>query len=311
MRPKLLWPSVAAGGAVLLFWLFGERWRPLRPSTLAGLKEGGLRGLTVCPGSDQARETDSKAAGRDVRTILKNEVPIGGRAVKAMLVGPLVMAALLVLAAPALTADTATVRGSLTENATVAKAITGARVSVGGVLATVSGQSYAATGVPLGSQPLVVTAPGHVKVEKLVELVAGDNIVDVVLDVQLKTMYMRYYQAYSHGHYRTAWRMMHPDVLDHLVVDGHRYTCRRYARFIKSWATKWISCRYLGIEKTHRVWKTKAGSGLRRQYTNVKCVEYLHRFVWCGQTLRERGNSHWLRETGRWYLIFDNPCLAM
>ena len=45
MRPKLLWPGVAAGGAGLLLWLFGERWRPLRPSTLAGLKEGGLRGL--------------------------------------------------------------------------------------------------------------------------------------------------------------------------------------------------------------------------------------------------------------------------
>jgi hypothetical protein len=66
-----------------------------------------------------------------------------------------------------------------------------------------------------------------------------------------------------------------------------------------------------GIEKTHQVWKTKAGGGLQREYSNVKCVEYLHRIIWCGQTLREQGNSHWVRETGRWYLIFDSPYLAM
>lgn len=230
---------------------------------------------------------------------------------KGMLTGLLAMTALLMFAAPALAADTATVRGTLTENATVIKAVTGAQVSVGGVSATVSGQSYQAIGVPLGTQPLVVTAPGHVKVVKAVELVAGDNVVDVVLDVKLKTTYTRYYQAYSHGHYRTAWGMMHPDVLDHLRVDGRRFTYKRYARFVKSWATRWISGRYLRIEKTHRVWKTAAGSGLQPRYYDVKCIEYLHRLVYCGQLLKERGNSHWLQESGRWYLIFDNPCLAM
>lgn len=230
---------------------------------------------------------------------------------KRMLTGLLAMAGLLVVTAPALAADTATVRGTLTENATVTRTVTSAYVSVGGVVATVTGQTYQATGVPLGSQPLVVTAPGHVKVEKTVELVAGDNVVDIIIDVKLKTMYMRYYQAYSHGHYSTAWRMMHPDVLDHLVVDGSRFTFKRYVRFIKSWATRWISCRYLGIEETHRVWKTAAGSGLQARYSKVKCVEYLHRLAYGGQTQRERGNCHWLKESGRWYLIFDNPCLAL
>lgn len=105
--------------------------------------------------------------------------------------------------------------------------------------------------------------------------------------------------------------MMHPDVLDHLVVDGRRFTYERYARFVKSWATRWISGRYLRIEETHKVWKTAKGSGLQPRYSDVKCIEYLHRYVCYGQAMREQGNSHWLRESGRWYLIFDDPCLAM
>jgi hypothetical protein len=230
---------------------------------------------------------------------------------KGVLTGLLGVAMLLMLAAPAVAADTATVRGTLTENATVVKKIAGARVSVGGVSATVSGQSYEAIGVPVGSQVLVVTAPGHVRLEQTVELAAGDNVVDVALDVLLKTTYLRYYNAYSHGHYRTAWRMMHPDVLDHLVVDGRRFTYERYARFIKSWASRWISCRYLGIEETHKVWKTAKGSGLQARYSNVKCVEYFHKLVYRGMPMEGRGNSHWLRESGRWYLIFYNPCLAL
>jgi ferredoxin len=46
MRRPILRPAIlGVTGATLLLWLFGERWRPVRPSTLNGQKEGGVRGL--------------------------------------------------------------------------------------------------------------------------------------------------------------------------------------------------------------------------------------------------------------------------
>jgi hypothetical protein len=214
--------------------------------------------------------------------------------------------------APAFAAQAGTtVHGALSENAALVKAVVNAKVTVAGVPATITRQTYSVDGVPVGLQPVVVTAPGHTPYRATVEFVPGDNTLDVALDLTLKTSYQRYYKAYTTGHYAAAWKMVHPDVADHLVVDGRRFTLTRYTRFIKSWATRWITGRYLRVEEVHHVWKTKAGSGLEPHYADVRCLEYFHRYVWCGNELSERGNSHWLRVEGRWCLIFDNPCLAM
>jgi hypothetical protein len=225
----------------------------------------------------------------------------------------LIVVLVLVGSAPALAAQpgTATVYGGLSENAALAKAVVNAKVTVAGIPATITGQAYSVDGVPVGLQSVVVTAPGHTPYRATVSFMPGDNTLDVALDLTLKTSYQRYYTAYTTGHYADAWEMVHPDVADHLVVDGRRFTLTRYTRFIKSWAARWITVRYLRVEEVHHVWKTKAGSGLEPRYTDVKCLEYFHRYVWRGNELSERGNSHWLRVEGRWCLIFDTPCLAM
>lgn len=204
--------------------------------------------------------------------------------------------------------ETAVVRGSITENAAVIESVAGASVTIAGVAAVVQDQSYEVSGIPVGQQTLVVTAPGHPKLEKTVELVAGENVVDVVLDLTARTTYLRYFHAYSTGHLRTAWKMMHPDLLDRLDFRKKPFTFKRWAAFM----TNRIHYRTVRIVKirTHETWKPHfPRNGLRRGYADVKCVTT--RFFW-----REDGRdltqlccspSHWQQISGRWYVLFTHP----
>lgn len=207
----------------------------------------------------------------------------------------LVVALGLLGSAPALAEGTAVVRGVLSDNAVVKKAVTGASVTVAGIPATASGQSYEVAGVPTGQQTVVVRAPGHVTHTQVALVLPGDNTVDVSLGLTATETYLRYFDSYNHWRYRTAYKMVHPDI-------RARYPFSRYYKEMWFWThPPFLSTRILSV-RTLASWKPEY---LDKTYTDVKAIKSVRPYKWEGQIVTDRGVGHWDEISGRWYRIFD------
>ena len=208
-----------------------------------------------------------------------------------------VLGLLAAVAAPALADDgtTGSVHGVLTENAVVEKPVVGASVTVAGIPATVSGQSYTVANVPVGQQTIVVSARRHVTTTQLVLLLAGDNTVNVSLGLTARESYLRYFDSYNHFRYRTAYRMVHPDVRAHYPFAKYR----DYMWFFTH--PPYLSTRVLHV-RTLATWRP---AYLHKTYRDVKAITSERPYKWLGHIVTERGVGNWDEISGRWYRIFD------
>jgi hypothetical protein len=203
--------------------------------------------------------------------------------------------ALLALVGPAAAEDTGVVHGTLTDNAVVKRAITDASVSIAGIPSAVDGQTYTVEGVPLGQQMLVVSAPRHVTLRRTVEVLAGDNTVDVSLGITAAETYRRYFNAYNHWKYWTAYKMVHPDVRAHYAFARYRAVMYFFTH------PRYLSMRIVRTS-TLATWRPEY---LQKTYKDVKVIKSVRRYPWMGDIVTERGTGHWDKISGRWYSIFD------
>jgi len=207
-------------------------------------------------------------------------------------VGVVLLGALLIFSSPVLaSADTAVVRGVLTENAAVMKLVVNAKVTIAGVPATVSGQGFTVANVPVGMQSMVASAPGHVTLKKTIDVLPGQNTLTVALAITVGETYRRYFNAYNHARFRVAYRMVHPDVRRHQTLSQFAASIRPFL--------PWLSMRIVGI-KTLAKWRPQY---LGKTYYNVKAVDRVLRYKCIDGVCAERGVRHWDRISGRWYLI--------
>ena len=225
------------------------------------------------------------------------------KSVRAVLLCVVVVAVLALVAAPAVattpssTTDGATtvVHGVLTDNAVVKKAIRNATVTVAGMPATVSGQSYTVADVPVGQQTIVVSAARHVKLTQLVVILAGDNTINVSLGLTAKETYLRYFNSYNHFRYWTAYKMVHPDVRAH-------YPFARYRDYMWFFThPPYLSTRVLQV-RTLATWRPRY---LHKTYRDVKAITSERPYKCMGEIITERGVGQWDEISGRWYRIFD------
>jgi hypothetical protein len=223
-----------------------------------------------------------------------------------ILAAAVLLAALsLVLATPALAQDAAVVHGVLSDNAEVKKPVVNPTVTVAGITATIDGSSYIAQGLPVGPQTLVVAAPGHVTSTQIVTLLPGDNTLDVALDLTVRETYQRYYAAYNHRRFGSAWQMVHPDVRGTMLQWGKRLTYSRYVWYMKGWNLPFLSMR---IERLSNLatWKPQERAGLpHARYTDLKRIVRVIRYRFDGGVVAERCVNQWQQISGRWYIIFD------
>lgn len=227
----------------------------------------------------------------------------------AVLACALAAGALVMLSGPALSDDSSpspspspspttpppvgSVHGALTENAVSKEPILKPVVTVAGMPATVKGQSFEVAGVPVGPQPLVVSAPGHAIFKRTIVVLPGDNTVDVQLQLTVRETYLRYFAAYNSSRFYLAYRMVHPDVRRH-------YTYRQYASYMRIFIP-YLSMRIVSI-RTLPKWTP---TYLHKTYHNVKLATRVLRYR-CGTDIcTERGVQRWHRVSGRWYCIFD------
>jgi hypothetical protein len=82
-----------------------------------------------------------------------------------------------------ITLEDGTVAGVLRENAVVNKPIKKAEVTIAGVSAQPDGSRFLAESVPVGTQTVTVTAPGHAPYKDTVQITPGDNTLEVTLDL--------------------------------------------------------------------------------------------------------------------------------
>ncbi len=223
----------------------------------------------------------------------------------ALALGLLVSLAVLSLATSALAADgTASVHGVLTENAVVKEPIVNASVTVGGIAATVTGASYAASGVPVGPQRVLVRAPGHPAYTGTVMVIPGDNTFNVRLLLTVRETYLRYYKEYNHARFYTAWKMVHPDVRGHLIQWGHVLTYQRYVAYMRTWKLPFVSMRIVSIG-TQATWRPRPAAHLvHTTYYNLQKIVRVIRYRY-DQVYTDRCYNRWQRISGRWYIIFD------
>lgn len=186
-----------------------------------------------------------------------------------------------------------TVQGALKENAEVRESIAKAHVTIAGKTATLTqGGHFSATGVPVGSQTLVVSAPGHATYTKEIDIAPGDNQVTAVLDLTPVETYMRYYLSYRFGRYRDAYRILHPDVRQH-------YSYKKFVKDMKGEITLGVS-----VLGTHTLSKWHP-SFAHNTYYHVVAVDRAYRYQDAWGKWTDNTTHHWVQNNGRWYLIWD------
>jgi len=186
-----------------------------------------------------------------------------------------------------------TVNGTLKENAEVREPITKAKVTIAGRPAAVAqGGHFTSTGVPVGTQTLVVTAPGHPTYAHQVMISPGINDVSAVLNLTPVETYMRYHMAYRFGRYRDAYSILHPDVREH-------YAYKKFVKNMKADIT--LGVKVLGV---HGLAKWHAGFA-HKTYHHVVAVDRAYRYQDAYGSWTDNSTHHWVQISGRWYLIWD------
>jgi len=186
-----------------------------------------------------------------------------------------------------------TVQVALTENAEVREPIAKVQVAFAGKPASLTqGAHFTATGVPVGTQTMVVTAPGHATYTQQVVISPGINDVSAVLNLTPVETYMRYYLAYRFGRYRDAYRILHPDVRKH-------YSYKKFVTDMKGEVT-------LGVKvlATHTLAKWRP-SFAHKAYYHVVAVDRAYHYQDAYGTWTDNSTHHWVQINGRWYLIWD------
>jgi hypothetical protein len=186
-----------------------------------------------------------------------------------------------------------TVNGTLKENAEVREPITKAKVTIAGNPAALTqGGHFTATGVPVGTQTLAVSAPGHATYTQQVMISPGINDVSAVLNLTPVETYMRYYMAYRFGRYRDAYSILHPDVRKHYS----------YKKFVKDMKTSIaLGVKVLGV---HGLAQWHA-SFAHKTYYHVVAVDRAYHYQDAYGTWTDNSTHHWVQIKGRWYLIWD------
>jgi hypothetical protein len=187
-----------------------------------------------------------------------------------------------------------TVHGTLKENAVVVEPIAKAVVTIGGKSATMTNAShFAAEDVPVGTQQLVVVAPGHARYAQQITVVPGENPVTVRLRLTPVETYMRYYAAYRFNRMREAHRFVHPDVKRH---EG-------YKAFVKSMKQGGL---VIGIKlfgsRTLSKWHAAFA---KKTYRHVVAIDRSVRYQDAYGTYSDNYTQHWQQISGRWYIIYD------
>lgn len=186
-----------------------------------------------------------------------------------------------------------TVQGALKENAEVREPIAKAKVTIAGKPASVArGGRFTATGIPVGTQTVVVTAPGQPTYTKQVVIAPGANTVDAVLNLTPVETYMRYYLAYRFNRFHDAYLMLHPDVKKH-------YSYKKFVKDMKSQITLGIK-----IFGTHTMAKWHPAYA-HKTYHGVVAIDRAYTYRDAYGTATENYTQHWQQVNGRWYIIFD------
>ena len=191
------------------------------------------------------------------------------------------------------TLEDGTVRGVLTENAVVREPINKSTVTVAGEKAKVSGRRFELTGVPVGTQTVLVISAGHQKYKKTVEVVPGDNDLTVQLNLTPLETYMRYYAAYRFNRLREAHRFVHPDVKKH----------ESFKAFSKSMKQGGI---VVGIKifgsRTLAKWHPAYA---KKTYSHIAAIDRSVRYQDAYGAYSDNYTQHWQQIDGRWYIIYD------
>ena len=187
-----------------------------------------------------------------------------------------------------------TVNGTLKENAEATEPIKKAKVTIAGKPAAMTqGAHFTATGVPVGMQTLVVSAPGHAAYTKQLMISPGINDLSAVLNLTPVETYMRYYAAYRFNRWREAHLFVHPDVKRH----------ESYKAFIKDMKQGGIvvGFKLFGsrvLSKWHCPWAKKT-------YRHVVAIDRSIRYQTGYGAYSDNYTQHWVAMNGRWYIIYD------
>lgn len=198
----------------------------------------------------------------------------------------------LMVTAPALAStETATVHGTLVDDSVVQKTITGAVVTVAGIAATVDGQGFTASGVPLGQQTIEVRAPRHLAVKKTIEIIAGDNAIDVAVPITVRETMLRFKAASIAKRYA----MFHQDMKAHVSYAQYRTFLRRIHHYPERYH------RIVAI-RTHLKWVLDKRDP---PYLHVRQVVWRVTTSWPTGEVTWRKSYFWHKVSGRWGLLFD------
>jgi hypothetical protein len=190
--------------------------------------------------------------------------------------------------------ESGAVDGIIKENAEVREPITDVSVMVAGKpAATLQGAHFTAVEVPVGTQTIVVTAPGHATYGQEVVVAPGANSVEIVLDLTPVETYRRYHAAYRFGRWREVHRFVHPDVKKH----------ESYKAFVKSMTQGYAvnSLEVLGsrhLEEWHSTW-------MQKTYHDIVAIDRTVRFEDVHGICSHNHTQHWQQIEGRWFIIYD------
>ena len=194
---------------------------------------------------------------------------------------------------PNVTLRNGTVNGTREENAEVTEPITRAKVTIAGKPAAVAkGGHFTATGVPVGTQTVVVAAPGHAAYTKQVTTSPGINDVCAVLNLTPVETYMRYYLGYGFGRYRDAYSLVHPDVRKH-------YSYKKFVKDMKASIT--LGVRVLAVHGL-ATWRA---SYAHKTYHHVVALDRAYHYQDGWRTWTDNSTQHFMQINGRWYIFFD------
>ena len=187
------------------------------------------------------------------------------------------------------------VGGLLWENAEVCEPIIGAQVLIAGRPATtMQGARFTVAEVPVGTQTVVVTAPGHATCTQEVALAPGANRVEITLDLTPIETYLRYHTAYRFRRWREVHRFVHPDVKKH---ESYKAFVKGLRRDVALSSFELLGSRPL--EEWRSTW-------LKRPYNDVVAIDRVVRYVDAhGSRVEDHRTQHWQQLDGRWFIIYD------
>jgi hypothetical protein len=186
-----------------------------------------------------------------------------------------------------------TVTGVITENAEVKEPLKKVKVTLAGVPVKVEGKHFTAVGIPVGTQTLVVKAPGHETYKSTLEVAPGDNSAEVTLNLTPTETYLRYYQAYRFDRLRLAYRFLHKDIKKH---DSYKHFAKEMGDVSDILGIKLFEPRSMGK------WKC---AWTKKTYKDVVAIDRATRHQTVYGAYTDNRTQHWQQIDGRWYLIYD------